>query len=151
MTGSQKHDTRKKEEVAYYATIPAPVLYNKSLSPNAKLLYGTITSLCRRKGFCWATNKYLADLYHVERSAVSNWIKSLCASGFIKVEYVYSSDQANIQARKIYLSEASPPAKAQVQEPENADPQPEERGGHIYDQGGVIFVTRVVIKSIRVY
>ena len=37
-------------EGGYYAVIPAEVRYDKSLKPNAKLLYGELTSLCSRSG-----------------------------------------------------------------------------------------------------
>lgn len=57
---------------SYYAIIPAEVRYDEELPPNAKLLYGEITSLCNEKGYCWATNQYFADLYHCSVSAVKN-------------------------------------------------------------------------------
>ena len=49
----------------YYAIIPANVRYDKDISPNAKLLFGEITSLCNQKGYCWATNEYFSTLYNV--------------------------------------------------------------------------------------
>ena len=46
----------------YFAIIPGNIRYDKTLCPNAKLLYGEITSLCNKKGHCWASNSYFSKL-----------------------------------------------------------------------------------------
>ena len=61
----------------YYAIIPATVRYNKDLKPNEKLLYGEITALANSKGFCFASNRYFAELYKVTIHTVSQWISHL--------------------------------------------------------------------------
>ena len=73
-----------KNKESYYAVIPANVRYSKKLSSSAKLLYGEITALCNKEGYCWATNSYFAKLYEVNKMTISIWIKSLENSGFIK-------------------------------------------------------------------
>lgn len=70
---------------AYYAIIPASVRYDKNLTPNAKLLYGEITALCNEKGFCWATNRYFAEIFNVSRNSISKWINSLVKLGYIQL------------------------------------------------------------------
>lgn len=74
----------ENERPAYYANIPASVRYDNRLSPNAKLLYGEITALCNKEGFCWASNKYFADLYDVASGTISEWIRKL-----VECEHVY--------------------------------------------------------------
>lgn len=69
----------------FYAIIPANVRYCKTLKANAKLLYGEITALCNRDGFCWAENKYFADLYEVSEETISRWISDLKKHQFIDV------------------------------------------------------------------
>lgn len=73
------------ENPNYYAVIPASVRYS-DIPPNAKLLYGEITALCSKEGFCWASNQYFADLYKVQPTTISEWIKILNDNDFIKIE-----------------------------------------------------------------
>ena len=45
-------DNNEMNRIGYYSIIPATVLYNKELKPNAKLLYAIITSLSNKEGYC---------------------------------------------------------------------------------------------------
>ena len=69
----------------YYAIIPAKVRYS-SLKPNAKLLYGEITALSNKLGYCYASNNYFAELYGVSKNTVSRWLSDLKKLGFITIE-----------------------------------------------------------------
>lgn len=88
---------KDRETPSYFATIPAEVRYSKHLTPNAKLLYGEITCLCNKLGYCWATNGYFAKLYNKDKATISVWINSLHKNGFIKCNI------ENNTKRKIYL------------------------------------------------
>jgi hypothetical protein len=88
---------------SYYAIIPAEVRYDEELPPNAKLLYGEITSLCNEKGYCWATNQYFADLYKVSKITVSRWISILNKKGYIAVETLYKEGTKEIIGRHLYI------------------------------------------------
>ena len=78
---------------SYYAIIPAPVRYDKGLTPNAKLLYGEITALCNESGFCWATNEYFASLYGVSETSISKWVNALIKKEYISSEIVYTDER----------------------------------------------------------
>lgn len=66
-----------ENEASYYAIIPSSVRYNKELKFPERLLYGEITALLSKKGYCFAGNKYFADLYNVTTETVSRWISHL--------------------------------------------------------------------------
>ena len=90
---------------SYYVIVPSKVRYDKKLRPNEKLLYGEILALSHKEGYCYATNKYLADLYDVTEVSVSNWIGNLVAAGYIKVEYERSG--SFVDKRKIFVIDKS--------------------------------------------
>lgn len=73
-----------REQPAYYAIIPAVVRYDPNLPPNAKLLYGEITALASKEGFCWASNQYFADLYGLTKTSVSTLVGKLNSRGYIR-------------------------------------------------------------------
>lgn len=73
-------------EKGYFAVIPPEVRYCADLPDGAKLLYGEITALCNWKGYCWATNRYFADLYGKTTRTVIRWIQDLEERAFIAVE-----------------------------------------------------------------
>ena len=78
----------KKEQPNYYAIIPATVRYDTNLKYTEKLLYGEITALSNKNGYCYAQNKYFADLYNVTAVSVSRWISHLQQLGYIKTEVI---------------------------------------------------------------
>ncbi|WP_413518430.1 helix-turn-helix domain-containing protein [Carnobacterium maltaromaticum] len=88
---------------SYYAVIPANVRYDKNLIPSAKLLYGEITALCNEKGYCWAGDKYFADLYGVSKTTIQNWVKSLVDGNYISKEIIYKEGSKEILHRYIRL------------------------------------------------
>ena len=87
------------EKPNYYAIIPASVRYS-NLKPNAKLLYGEITALSGKLGYCYATNNYFAELYGVSKNTVSRWIGDLNSLGFINIE-VERNDKKQVIKRRI--------------------------------------------------
>ena len=77
-----------KESIGYYSVIPATVLYNKELKANEKLLYAIITSLACKEGYCFASNKYLAEKLDVNPKTISSWISDLRDKNFVIVELI---------------------------------------------------------------
>ena len=77
---------------SYYAIIPANVRYS-NLKPNTKLLYGEITALASKEGYCFASNRYFADLYDVTKNTISSWISDLHKAGFVSVQLIKEGNQ----------------------------------------------------------
>jgi hypothetical protein len=90
---------------AYYAVIPAVVRYDRTLTPNAKLLYGEITALCNKRGYCWAGNAYFADLYDTSERSIIRWINALQAAGYIQVGFITVPGKNAVQSRRIRLTD----------------------------------------------
>lgn len=80
-----------------YCKIPIIVKRNKHICSNAKLLYGDILLLCHKKGYCYATNKFLGNNLGLTTRTITKLIKELIDENLIKVSY----SKENI--RKIYL------------------------------------------------
>jgi len=87
----------------YYAIIPAFIRYDKNLCANAKLLYAEITALTNSKGYCYATNRYFAELYSVSNETVSRWISKLAKCKYIEIHFTYVSGTKEIEERQIRL------------------------------------------------
>lgn len=94
-----------KEFPSYYSIIPATVRYDHNLKANEKLMYGEITALSSKNGYCWAENRYFAELYDVHKITISKWLKNLEDNGYIRTElkYVYGTKQ--VSKRLIYIND----------------------------------------------
>ena len=87
---------------SYFAIITAPVLDNRELADSAKILYGRITSLADRNGFCWASNKYLAEVSGCGERTVTRLLAQLQEFGFVQIEMVMSEQKKNME-RRIFI------------------------------------------------
>lgn len=92
---------------SYYAIIPAEVRYS-NLKPNAKLLYGEITALSSKEGYCFATNNYFATLYNVTKNTISLWVSQLNKQGFVSVELIKKGEQITERRIGIIKNEDRP-------------------------------------------
>ena len=95
----------EKVKKSYYAIIPASVRYDNELPMGARLLYGEITALCNEKGYCWATNKYFAELYDMSKKTISRWISKLEERGYIVTELIYKEKSKEVEERRIYIND----------------------------------------------
>lgn len=92
------------QKIGYYSIIPATILYNKELKANEKILYAIITSLANKEGYCYASNRYIAEKLGVGTNTVSGWITDLRRRGFIQLEILRKQNKEIIQ-RRIYIND----------------------------------------------
>ena len=78
----------EEHKANYYAMIPAYIRYNNQLKFAERLMYGEITALSNKEGYCFASNRYFANLYGVSQSTISRWISHLAELNSIKVEVI---------------------------------------------------------------
>jgi DNA-binding transcriptional ArsR family regulator len=93
------------EKPSYFAIIPAEIRYDKDLKDKAKLLYGEITCLSNKKGYCYASNDYFANLYGVAKETISRLITDLVDKGYVTREVIYKKGTKEIINRYIKISQ----------------------------------------------
>lgn len=76
---------QKSRPPAYYAVIPASVRYDDKLPANAKLLYGELSALVSKDGFCTHDDAYFAALYKMSERTISRLLDALVTRGHIIV------------------------------------------------------------------
>ncbi|MFA4991499.1 MAG: hypothetical protein WC569_02850 [Candidatus Omnitrophota bacterium] len=91
-------ENEEKTQQGYYYIIPAKLA--ESGDKTKALLYGVVTSLVNKEGYCWATSKYLgAKIGITSRTVVSLAINELQKEGWITVEIIDS------YKRRIWLTD----------------------------------------------
>jgi hypothetical protein len=109
-------------------TIPGFILEDPRLSDGAQILYGKITRLACRDGYCWASNSYIDD--RTSARTVRRNLKQLEEARYIVL---------TAKGRKIELAKAAVPAKSDretstfvPETPETADKngQSADKSGH---------------------
>ena len=106
---------------AFWAVIPANVLFSQDLRPNAKLLFGVVTLLQEASGYCYASNRYLASLFGLQPDTITGLLGNLEDAGLIATDVVRDEVTNEVRQRRIWTV-------AQI--PVVHDPLPEKnRGG----------------------
>ena len=93
--------TQTKYNKNWIAVIPAFILYDTKLSDKDKIVYSVISNLTHEKGYCWASNKYIADLLGCSPLTISRSVSNLNKLGHIKNTVSRTADGTD---RKIILS-----------------------------------------------
>src|SRR5699024_1891412 len=83
-----------------YAILPAVIRYDNNLTDSEKLLFCELTALSNKKGYCYASNKYLSGIFNVTVDTVSRRINRLKNKGYLHVEMI--RDGKKIKERHIY-------------------------------------------------
>ena len=86
-----------EERPSYFSILTADVRYDNRLSASEKVLYSEITALANKEGYCYATNRYFAELYECTEKTISVQIKKLAEFGYVTISI------ENGYKRKIYI------------------------------------------------
>lgn len=63
-----------------------------------------ISSLCAEKGYCYASNEYLATIFDITEQSVSNKIQKLIDKNYLEVEYKYRGSQVIYRELRLKIS-----------------------------------------------
>jgi len=74
----------EKLEKPFLTTIPFQVADDKDLSPNIKIFYGCIVGLSVKYGYCWASDRQLAEMMDTTERSIHNYLTRLEKKGYIK-------------------------------------------------------------------
>lgn len=110
----------------YWAVIPAKVRYDKELRPNAKLLYAEISALADSRGYCWASNEYLGQLFGLATRTIQELVAGLTEKGYVEVEVVRDPQTNEVLERRIWVDkpplESAPPSCGNPHDPSGENP-----------------------------
>ncbi len=73
------------------------IVKSKKINSTEKLVYGVITSLANNKGYCYASNEYIAKKVNLSKRSISKAISDLKKANYIRFE-------TDDYQRKIYLT-----------------------------------------------
>lgn len=98
--------TKEKQEgmqkPSYWALIPATVRYDADLPPNAKLLFGEVTALSNKMGYCCAGNGYFASLFGLSDRSVRRIFSQLAERGYLRVDVIRDEETQEVIERRIF-------------------------------------------------
>lgn len=98
--------TTVPEKPGYWAVLPANVRYDDRLRPNGKILYAEITALASKDGYCWADNKYFADLYGVTVRSIQILLQQLEKLGYVRLETIQGGNPHQQGQRRIWIDKS---------------------------------------------
>ncbi len=87
-----------------FIQVPFTILADKELKTSEKLLYGLIKSYAKQKGYCFATNKHLAEMLGLADNTISGLVTGLKTKGYITTKEVFSNNWSYQSQRWIYLT-----------------------------------------------
>ncbi len=72
------------------------IVASNSINSTDKLVYGVIKALANNKGYCYASNEYIAQRVNLSKRTITNSIRSLKQANYIRVETVNYQRQVYI-------------------------------------------------------
>lgn len=95
---------QKENKQSYYMNIPAKV-WDSELNAKAILMYGHITVLANKEGYCYSGNAYFEKVLNISTSSTSRYMNELEKLQLIKRVLIYKKNSKEIAQRRIYITE----------------------------------------------
>ncbi|MCG8474185.1 MAG: helix-turn-helix domain-containing protein [Cytophagales bacterium] len=76
---------------------------DRALSDKAKLLYGDLYSLSQKKGYCFASNQYLANQYGSSTRTITRALQELKKNNYIHIVSLSQTGKTDLRVRRIYV------------------------------------------------
>lgn len=107
-----------EREASFWCVAPIGVIKDRRISQSAKLLYCLVTALQAECGYCYASNRYLADGIGLESEAsIKRLLRELSEAGYLAVQ-VIRDDRNAVVERRIFPT-IQPAVEAQAAPNEN--------------------------------
>lgn len=90
-----------------FVVITGQVHFDKNLSDKDVRIYGYISALANSKGYCYATNKYLAETFDVSEKTIQRAVSSLTSKGYLNPVIMRDSEGMVVE-RRLYLTFPAP-------------------------------------------
>jgi len=89
----------------WFAVLTAEVLYDRNITDTQKILYAIVSNLTNAKGYCFATNSYLAEVMNCSQESVRRHLSALEQSGYI---LRHIEENNGLRKRRLYLASTPP-------------------------------------------
>lgn len=100
-----------KHHEGFFSVIPHAVLYNFDVSGDAKILYLIVMNLANDKGYCFASNQYLAERTRCSDRTVQRHLSELKDAGYIN-SVLHLKPNGDLDFRAITPLVSAPEAKS---------------------------------------
>ena len=94
------------KEKDYFYIIPKNVFEDRRLTPSQVMVFAEISQLSRKKGYCYASNTYLAEKMNMGRKTIIRAISKLKELGYIETDNIFEENSQEVKLRKILLGGA---------------------------------------------
>lgn len=85
-----------------WCLIPPEILSSKDISANEKMIWGRIHGLKEKRGFCFASNKFLGESLGLDSGTVSNIISSLVKKKLLERVVIRDKKTKQIKERRLF-------------------------------------------------
>lgn len=116
---TEKDLTERAKNGFLFYVIPSDIYEDDLLSAEEILLYGLISNMATRTGYCYASNAWLAQKRKVDERTVKRWLSNLEEKGYIQRDLRYENSSS---VRKIFITHSkgavhqmSPPQDIRMQ------------------------------------